>query len=147
MGKTERIGVYSFLKNEISSYDILGNNRYLSPLPLKGLHVYIAVDIWECEDGEWKPSGMYQVFDYSADYQDIRMLFALVSGAAPGRISERVKGNVSDMLSFPSSKEQDEALIEAIRRQAKHPPMYHVFSHNCIHWSLEVFFTGMEGEE
>ena len=147
MEENEKVGAYSFLKNEISYYDILGKDRYLSPLPPKGLHVYIAVDIWECENGEWKPSGKYQVFDYSADYLDPRMLFALITGAAPGRISERVSGNVSDMLSFPSSKEQDEALVEAIRRQAKRPPMYHVFSHNCIHWSLEIFFTGIGNEK
>ncbi len=147
MEENEIIGVYSFLKNEISSYDILGENRYLSSLPPKGFHVYIAVDIWKCENGEWKPSGMYQVFEYSADFQDVKILFALISGAAPGKISERVTGSVSDMLSFPSSKEQDEALIESIRRQAKNPPMYHVFSHNCIHWSLEIFFVGMEEEK
>ena len=143
------ICLYSFLKNEFSNFDLLGCNRYLSPWVFStrssSLHLRIAVDIWECIGGKWVPSGECYTYDFYPDYKNYRtFLTALL--VAPSKIDEIRAGvvNLKGYLSFPSSREQDEKIIEFLREQIKDPPIYNVLTNNCIHWSLEVFFVGME---
>ena len=144
--------LYSFLKNEINTIDYLGQDRYLSSWIFSkkspSMHIKIAVEVWECQRGKWHPSGVCYIYDFTPEIGWWSPTL-FISGATKGQVEKTTSSLMNlvclgDYYSISSTREQDEKLIRYLDSQIECPPVYNFLLNNCIHWSLNAFFIGME---
>ena len=97
-------------------------------------HVNIAVDTWiQRSDGNYEKVGQV-TYDFApaSFYDFVKGLF----GGGKGQITETPGLWSIAPKTIPSSPQQDEAMLQNLRAQAKNPPKWHATAFNCWWWSI-----------
>ena len=63
---------------------------------------------------------------------------------AKGIITETQGLALNKPFTLPSTPEQDVAMLNMVRTDAKNPPLYNFFFNNCIHWATKAIDYGMD---
>ena len=142
--------LYAFCENNaVNGFDALGMNRYISQFDLLNyggsggtqLHVGVAVDTWECQNGRWFNTGIL-TFDFSPKVSLLNMVSSLFL-LGKGQIDERRGLKLKAPITIKSSPKQDIAMLKMLRKDKEKPPFYQALFHNCIFWSVGAINYGM----
>ena len=131
----------------MNSADPLGLDRYMTTFSLSPnkdqWHIGIAVDTWEMKECKWLKTGAV-TFDYGVDESMLVYRAGTFVGVAKGIITETQGLALNKPFTLPSTPEQDVAMLNMVRTDAKNPPLYNFFFNNCIHWATKAIDYGMD---
>ena len=142
------LNLYAFCRNDaVNSADPLGLDRYMTTFSLSPnkdqWHIGIAVDTWEMKECKWLKTGVV-TFDYGVDESMLVYRAGAFVGVAKGIITETQGLALNKPFTLPSTPEQDVAMLNMVRADAKNPPLYNFFFNNCIHWATKAIDYGMD---
>ncbi len=157
------VNLYQFSNNNgVSSFDILGLDRYIEKFDLVGIrgtkanwlrsqpHVGVAVDLWKkvktgdkncCYVWVWK--GVL-TFDFKLDYTSLQSPLALLPVfGAKGMVIERSGMQLHVPQTISSHPNQDAIMLDKLRNEVQHPRRYNIWTFNCIYWAWNVIDFGL----
>lgn len=142
------VNLYCFCRNNtLNAFDPLGQDRYMTTFsfnPNKDQwHVGVAVDTWECQNGEWRKTGIV-TFDYCVDDSKWWYRAGTFVAVAKGIITENQGLTLVEPFTIPSTRQQDIAMLQQIQEDRQNPPLYNFFFNNCIHWATTAIDYGMD---
>jgi RHS repeat-associated protein len=135
--------------------DPSGLDRYITQFrPGNGgnLHVGVAVDQWQFDNGLWERKG-YITYDLIPE-PDENIACWLLNGACStivgwGRIIWQVDKDKTGLHGkpwrLPSTPTQDVAMVKEIEKKGPRT-LYSAVVHNCTHWSMETIKLGKDAK-